>query len=153
MLPVLTAALFHDFQNEKQFLPRYYIRQVLFVKVQVAVYQAHQEAVERGEWAHGHAGGELAEVRSGVVVTGQVGAQAEIVEATRRKGVSVGGVGVEVEAAEVRHPYPHATARLRYAVQFLHNPYHVIEVLDYMFANNGVERIIREGIGKHVEVP
>ena len=56
----------------------------------------------------------------------------------------MGGVGVEVEAAEMRHPYIHASARLRYAVEFLHDAYHVVQVLDHMLAHYRAERYPQE---------
>src|SRR4051794_12952576 len=65
----------------------------------------------------------------------------------------MGGVGVEVEAAEVRHGNVYPPPWLRHAVQLLHDTDHLRKVLDYMLAHDPVERGVRERVRKDVQIP
>src|ERR1043165_4136287 len=92
-------------------------------------------------------------MRCRVVIAHEIGVEAEIVETAGRESMYMGRVRVEVEAAEVRNSYPHPPSCFRYAVQLLHHPYHVIQMLNNVLAHYRAERAVLERVGEDIEVP
>ena len=70
-------------KHKQQFLPRYYIRQMLLIETQEAVDQLHQCAIKRRLGLHIHAAYQLAEFRCRVVVPLERRIHAQVIEATR----------------------------------------------------------------------
>jgi len=63
------------------------------------------------------------------------------------------GIGIEVEAAEVRNAHDNAPTGPGHAMQFFHDRNDVLKMLDDVLTHYPVELAIRERVGKVVEIP